>query len=492
VSLTSNEDAIIYYSTDGNDPSVGGANTTYGWSPVSGLTMGLGTTVLKFFAIDQATNWETIKTETYIVDDVAPAVSFPSGMPLPVGILSETTITCQSDEGGDYVVELGGNGAQCSGEQIAAGTVAANIPVGQTINGGQLSYVSETEVWVYVTDAAGNTGSNYGTASLKPFVTIASASPVGIFAPLLINGAGTRLYVGENALKVVDIDGSSGNYHQVIATPAIGSGNNVMALTPDSTRLYVTASTPNTISVVDTSANTVSTSLSSSTPSYIATTPDGIRAYIINYGSAISVLDVDPVSASYHSTIASIPVSVINSLLLSGKIGIAPNGTDAVVNWTGLTASGVDVIDIDAASPTYNIPIATPVPAINGNSNEVIVSSDSRFAYVNTGGTNPLKKIDLSDYSIAVEIDHYSEGLALSPDGQWLLTGEAGTADLYIMDPENLATVGIVPLVPPIPGLGNSVIQEIAVTPDGTRAYAVLAEFDGVTTTWRLVMLPLQ
>ena len=67
VSLTANEAATIYYSTDGNDPYVGGGNTTSGTSPISSITIPIGTTVLNFFAIDQANNNEVIKTETYVV-----------------------------------------------------------------------------------------------------------------------------------------------------------------------------------------------------------------------------------------------------------------------------------------------------------------------------------------------------------------------------------------------------------------------------------------
>ena len=67
VTLTANEAATIYYSTDGNDPTVGGGNTTSGTSPISGIAIPIGTTALKYFAIDQANNNEVIKTETYVV-----------------------------------------------------------------------------------------------------------------------------------------------------------------------------------------------------------------------------------------------------------------------------------------------------------------------------------------------------------------------------------------------------------------------------------------
>jgi hypothetical protein len=66
VTLTSNETATIYYTTDGSTPSIGGSTTISGTSPVS-LQVGPGVTTLQFFGVDSAGNQETIKTETYSI-----------------------------------------------------------------------------------------------------------------------------------------------------------------------------------------------------------------------------------------------------------------------------------------------------------------------------------------------------------------------------------------------------------------------------------------
>ncbi|HXE96544.1 MAG TPA: chitobiase/beta-hexosaminidase C-terminal domain-containing protein [Dongiaceae bacterium] len=61
VTLTANEPATIYYTTNGVDPtttSINGANTVPN-IPIS------TTTTLKFFAVDSSGNKEAIKTETY-------------------------------------------------------------------------------------------------------------------------------------------------------------------------------------------------------------------------------------------------------------------------------------------------------------------------------------------------------------------------------------------------------------------------------------------
>jgi hypothetical protein len=57
----------VYYSTDGNNPSVGGANTTSGASPLGGILIGSGTTTLKFFSVDASGNVEAVNTDVYII-----------------------------------------------------------------------------------------------------------------------------------------------------------------------------------------------------------------------------------------------------------------------------------------------------------------------------------------------------------------------------------------------------------------------------------------
>jgi hypothetical protein len=139
VDFTSNEAATIYYSTDGNDPSVGGANTISGTSPLVGIPIPEGSTTVKFFAIDQAGNTESMKTETYVVNVSIPNVSLIGGAPPPVVLLDAATVNWQSDEDGTYIVEIGGNGTIGSGTQILSGSVQAGTPVGSQVQAIQLS-----------------------------------------------------------------------------------------------------------------------------------------------------------------------------------------------------------------------------------------------------------------------------------------------------------------------------------------------------------------
>ncbi len=68
VTLASNETATIYYSLDGTFPSIGGANTLSGPSPVTGIQISNDTTLLQFFAVDTSGNHEATKSEMYLVN----------------------------------------------------------------------------------------------------------------------------------------------------------------------------------------------------------------------------------------------------------------------------------------------------------------------------------------------------------------------------------------------------------------------------------------
>src|ERR1051325_4005042 len=139
----------------------------------------------------------------------------------------------------------------------------------------------------------------------------ASAAP---FAYVPNGGSGSG-----NTVSVIDL-GPGVNHNQVIKNITVGLGPAAVAVNPSGTRAYVTNYTNgfgNTISVIDTASNTViagpGCSGTCSTPSVgagpfgIATSPDGTRVYVLNSGTGaspgntVSVLDT-----SSNSVIATI------------------------------------------------------------------------------------------------------------------------------------------------------------------------------------------
>src|SRR5438876_12395638 len=90
-----------------------------------------------------------------------------------------------------------------------------------------------------------------------------------------------------NSVSVIDTSSNT-----VVATVAVGSIPFGVAITPDGTRAYVTNRGSASVSVIDTSSNTVGAAAAGvGEPDGVAITPDGTRAYVTNQCSrCVSVL----------------------------------------------------------------------------------------------------------------------------------------------------------------------------------------------------------
>ena len=113
--------------------------------------------------------------------------------------------------------------------------------------------------------------------------------------------------VGSSSFSVIDTSSNT-----VVATAAVGSPPEGVAITPDGTRAYVTNPFSDSFSVIDTSSNTVvATSAVGFQPVGVAITPDGTRAYVANSGSAsVSVIDTSNNAVVATVTVGSSPVGV--------------------------------------------------------------------------------------------------------------------------------------------------------------------------------------
>jgi hypothetical protein len=69
--LTTDRPATIYYSLDGNMPSVGSANTFSGPSPLANIQIAQDTNLLQYFAVDNTGGRESAKSETYVINNGA-------------------------------------------------------------------------------------------------------------------------------------------------------------------------------------------------------------------------------------------------------------------------------------------------------------------------------------------------------------------------------------------------------------------------------------
>lgn len=75
-------------------------------------------------------------------------------------------------------------------------------------------------------------------------------------------------------------------------TIPVGASLERVVITPDGSELYVSNADDNTVSVVDTNCNTVTSTIPvASQPSALAVSPDGKKVYVGNNGGGVSVID---------------------------------------------------------------------------------------------------------------------------------------------------------------------------------------------------------
>jgi len=98
----------------------------------------------------------------------------------------------------------------------------------------------------------------------------------------------------------------------VVTTMAVGRTPTGVAITPDGTRAYVTNQDSATVSVIDTSINTVVASVPvGSGPVGVAVTPDGMHVYVTNFREAtVSVIATATDSVVATVSVGSGPVAV--------------------------------------------------------------------------------------------------------------------------------------------------------------------------------------
>lgn len=179
----------------------------------------------------------------------------------------------------------------------------------------------------------------------------------------LVANFGT-FFDADNTVVVIDTASD-----QVVATITVGKRPFAIAITPDSRRAYVANSADNTISVIDLSANTVTTidaaaNYTGVEPVAIVITSDGKRAFVANRGSNnLSMLDLQS-----------------NQVLRTEPVGVKPTGLalhpdDTFVYVTNRDSDSVSVIAVATGAVQKTLAVGVgPMAAV--------VSPDGKRVYV--------------------------------------------------------------------------------------------------------------
>ena len=208
------------------------------------------------------------------------------------------------------------------------------------------------------------------------------------------------LYVpngSNNTVSVIDTSNDT-----VVATIPVGGVS--AAVSPNGAFVYV-ASESGIISVISTASNTVVDTITvASNADIIAFSPDGTKAYVTNISNAPSgiVWVID--------TATDLVTTTINVGYAPYGITFSPDGTHAYVANEGGTVSVIDT--------TSNSVTAT-VTGLGNTSTMNAVSPDGTHLYVDNWGSGTTSVIDTATNSVVatINIGGNPYGVVISPDG---------------------------------------------------------------------------
>ncbi len=218
---------------------------------------------------------------------------------------------------------------------------------------------------------------------------------------------------------------------------------------------YVADYKSETVAVIDVTANQlVKPPLEAgveSGPYSLAITPDGVTTWVVNYdGANIASLD----TATNLFIGAPIPITQF-----SYGFGITPDGTRAYV--ANNEDDTVEVVDLQARTR-----IGAPIPVGEGPG-AIAITPDGTRVYVSNEDADTVSVIDTATNQplgppILVGENPFTS--ALTPDGRFVFVPVK--AGVSVIDTASNQLVG-----PPIP-IGAENVIAVAISPDGTRAYA--------------------
>ena len=277
---------------------------------------------------------------------------------------------------------------------------------------------------------------------------------LGALAAVATDGAhaqqGPFLYVPESSGAppgVTVIDTST----NTTVPPAIvvQSQPQTAAVRGDESMVYVTNFGGNSVSVINTGTNAVVATINlGASPTGVAVSPDGTRAYVTQTGNSVSVIN----------TATNTVLTTLNGFNGPAGVAVSPNGTRAyVTNFAGTTVSVIDT--------ATNTVVGAPI-TVGTNPNAVAVSPDGTRAYVTNQNSGSVSVINTATNTVVTTLNGFNSprSVAVSPDGTRAYVTNPGVNTVSVIDTATNTVVNL-------SGSGFNSPVGVVFSPDGTRAY---------------------
>jgi YVTN family beta-propeller protein len=235
-----------------------------------------------------------------------------------------------------------------------------------------------------------------------------------------------------NTVSVIDTTTDT-----VRATIPVSLAPDGVAVSSDGSKVYITHPGSNTVSVIDTATNTVTATISVGLPqisnSYavaVAVSPDGGKVYVTNaVPNAVSVIDT-----AANAVSATIP---LGPFAFPAGVAVSPDGSKIYVTVTTIFLFTSNVLVIDTATNT----VSATVPVGSGAFG-VAVKPDGSKVYVANASANTVSVIDTATNTVIAMIPVGSRPVAFGVFIQPALrfAGVPGSANCHGTSVSALAT----------------------------------------------------
>ncbi len=268
------------------------------------------------------------------------------------------------------------------------------------------------------------------------------AAPAGPFAYI------TNFH--SNTVSVIDT--STNTVAGTVVMPTLpDSAPYGITVSPSGTRAYLTNFVDVSVSAIDTSTDTVlaTVPLGGDTifPEGVAVNPAGTRVYVV------SALKISIIDTSSNAVIAAIPGHIAGT-----GVAVSPDGSEVYIGSDLGSDIGAAIRILDTGSNT----IVGTVP-LSGSPLGIAFRPDGRYAYVVNG--NHLAVIDTSDRTIiaSVPVGQGAAGVAVNPAGNRVYVTNAISNTVSVFDTTNNTVIATIPV-------GSSPFG-VSTTSDGSRVY---------------------
>jgi len=204
----------------------------------------------------------------------------------------------------------------------------------------------------------------------------------------------------------------------------VESGPAGVAVNPTGTKVYVTNSGSNTVSIIDTATNTVTATVPAGNyPFGVAVTPDGTTVYVVNVGSGTASV-IDTATNTVTDT-----VNVGEGESDPVWIAMDPKGTKVYV--TNQVSNTVSVIDTATNTVTATI-------NVENFPEGVTVNPAGTRLYVANRNSNSISVIDTASNTViaVVSVGSYPAGVSVTPDGNKLYVANHNNNNVSVIDTE--------------------------------------------------------